>query len=62
MFSHLLELANIRTEIHFYYLASYAGFSYEVLRMYDVEKRSAVLENASGFERRDAYMYGPVRK
>ena len=25
--------------------------------MYDVEKRSAVLENAAGFARRDVYMY-----
>ena len=32
-----------------------------VLRMYDVEKRSAVLENAD-FARRDAYIYGPVTK
>ena len=30
--------------------------------MYDVEKRSAALEDAAGFARRDAYMYGPVRK
>ncbi len=32
--------------------------------MYDVEKRSAVLENAAGFVRRDAYIniYGPVTK
>ena len=30
--------------------------------MYDIEKRSAVLENAAGFARRDAYMYGPVTK
>ena len=30
--------------------------------MYDVEKPSAVLENAAGFARRDAYMYGPVTK
>ena len=30
--------------------------------MYDVEKRSAVLENAAGFARRDAHMYGPVTK
>ena len=30
--------------------------------MYDVEKRSAVLEDAAGFARRDAYMYGPVTK
>ena len=28
--------------------------------MYDVEKRSAVLEDAAGL--RDAYMYGPVTK
>ena len=25
--------------------------------MYDVEKRSALLENAAGFARRDVYMY-----
>ena len=30
--------------------------------MYDVEKCSAVLENAAGFARRDAYIYGPVTK
>ena len=30
--------------------------------MYDVEKRSAVLENAAGFARLDAYVYGPVTK
>ena len=30
--------------------------------MYDVEKRSAVLENAAGFARRYAYIYGPVTK
>ena len=30
--------------------------------MYDVEKRSAVLEDAAGFARRDAYMYSPVTK
>ena len=30
--------------------------------MYDVEKRSAVLENAAGFARLDAHMYGPVTK
>ena len=28
-------------------------FSYEMLRKYDVEKRSAVLENGAGFARRD---------
>ena len=30
--------------------------------MYDVEYRSAVLENAAGFERLDAYVYGPATK
>ena len=30
--------------------------------MYDVEQRSAVLENAAGFARLDAYVYGPVTK
>ena len=30
--------------------------------MYDVEYRSAVLENAAAFERLDAYVYGPVTK
>ena len=30
--------------------------------MYDVDKRSAVLKNAAGFARRDAYIYGPVTK
>ena len=30
--------------------------------MYDVEKRSAVLEDAAGFARLDAYLYGPVTK
>ena len=30
--------------------------------MYDVEKRSAVLENVSGFARLDAYIYSPVTK
>ena len=28
--------------------------------MVNVEYRSAVLENAAGFERLDAYVYGPV--
>ena len=30
--------------------------------MSDVEKRSAVLENAAGFTRLDAYVYGHVTK
>ena len=30
--------------------------------MYDVEKRSSVLEDAAGFARLDAHMYGPVTK
>ena len=30
--------------------------------MYAVEKRSAVLEDAAGFARLDAHMYGPVTK
>ena len=30
--------------------------------MYDVENHSTVLENAAGFVRRDAYIYGPVTK
>ena len=30
--------------------------------MYYVEKRSAVLENAAGFTRLDAYVYGHVTK
>ena len=30
--------------------------------MYDVDKRSAVLEDAAGFARRNVYMYGPVTK
>ena len=30
--------------------------------MYDVEKRSAVLEDAAGFARLDVHMYGPVTK
>ena len=30
--------------------------------MYDVEKRSTVLANATGFTRRYAYIYGPVTK
>ena len=30
--------------------------------MYDVEKHSAVLENAAGFARLDAYVYGSVTK
>ena len=30
--------------------------------MYDVENRSAVLEDAAGFARLDAHMYGPVTK
>ena len=33
-----------------------------MLRIYDLEKRSTVLENAAGFVRRDAYTYGPVTK
>ena len=52
MFSHWL-----------YYLASYSGFSYKVLHMYDVEKWSAVLENAAGFARTRRvyiYIYGPI--
>ena len=28
----------------------------------DVDKRSTVLENAAGFARLDAYVYGPVTK
>ena len=28
--------------------------------MYDIEKRSAVLENTAGFVRRDAHIYGSV--
>ena len=30
--------------------------------MYNVEKHSAVLENAAGFTRLDTYVYGPVTK
>ena len=30
--------------------------------MYNIEKRSTVLENAAGFARLDAYIYGPVTK
>ena len=30
--------------------------------MYNVEKCSAVLENAAGFARRDAYVYSPATK
>ena len=30
--------------------------------MYDVEKRSAGLANATGFARQDAYIYGPGTK
>ena len=30
--------------------------------MYDIEKRSAVLEDAAGIARRDAYKYSPVTK
>ena len=30
--------------------------------MYNVENRSAVLENAAGFARLDAYIYSPVTK
>ena len=30
--------------------------------MYDVEKRSAILENVDGFARLDAYIYGPITK
>ena len=30
--------------------------------MYNVGKRSAVLENAPGFARLDTYIYGPVTK
>ena len=41
-------------------LASYAGFSYEVLCMYNVEKGSAVLENVASFARLDEYIYIPV--
>ena len=35
-----------------FYLASCAGFSYEVLDIYNLEKRPAVLENAAGFTTR----------
>ena len=30
--------------------------------MHAVDKRSAVLKHATGFARRDAYIYGPVTK
>ncbi len=30
--------------------------------MYDIEKRSTALENAAGFVRLDANIYGPVTK
>ena len=30
--------------------------------MYNIEKRSAVLENAAGFARQDVYMCSPVTK
>ena len=30
--------------------------------MYDIEERSAVLENALGFARLDVYLYGPLTK
>ena len=30
--------------------------------MYNVEKRSTILEDAAGFARRDIDMYGPVTK
>ena len=30
--------------------------------MYNVEKRSAVLENAAGFVKLDTYIYGPITK
>ena len=30
--------------------------------MYDVDKRSAVLKNAAGFARQDAYIYSPITK
>ena len=30
--------------------------------MYNVEKQFAVLENAAGFARQDAYIYGPITK
>ena len=55
-------MASYFVEKHFYYIASYAGCSYEVLRMYDVEKRLAALENAAGFARRDTYIYSPITK
>ena len=38
-------------EKHFYYLASYAGFGFEVLHIHDIEKRSAVMANVAGFVR-----------
>ena len=43
-------------EKHFYHLTSYFEFSWEVLRMYDAEKHSAVLENAPGFARLYTYI------
>ena len=49
-------------EKHFYHLTSYFEFSWEVLRMYDAEKHSSVLENAPGFARLYTYIYGPVTK
>ena len=41
MFSHSLYLANLSRNI---YTTSNAGFSHEVLRMYDIEKCSTVLK------------------
>ena len=42
---------------HFFYLASYAGFSFEVLHIYDIEKRPAVLENAAAWLRETRRVY-----
>ena len=33
-----------------------------MLRIYNIEKHSAVLENAPGFMRLDVHIYGPVTK
>ena len=53
---------SVGTMFVFAYFTYVAMFSHYVLRMYDVEKHSAVLENAAGFARLDAHIHCPVTK
>ena len=40
----------------------HAGFSYEVLHIHDIGKRSALLENVAGCAKLDVYIYSPITK